>query len=107
MKCKVYRSLDRSNVFFGIRGRFVRIFGIIGAGVGAVALVLGMALSSIVGVVAFLGGAAVDYMFVLSLQGKETDRQYAIRNQSKKLPLCFQVPAMCFRHLWRGDRFGV
>ncbi len=107
MKCTVYRSLDKPTVFFGIRGRFIRIFGIIAAIGGVVSIVLGSIIDSIVGFILFAGVAVVDYFFVLSIQGKSSDREYNIRKSSKNLVSCFQFPRMSLRHVWRGDRFIV
>ena len=66
---KVYRALDRSVSFFGIRGRFVIVFaGVAAAGLAAALLVGFVTDSSLTGFIVFIGGAAGAYFVTTSLQ---------------------------------------
>lgn len=104
MRCTVYRSLDKPSAFFGIRGRFTTWFAVFGGVALMLGLVAGMMTDSIVGIVTFLIGAAVDYLVIMSLQGKSSDREFAVKIQSRRHARFISVPAMALRHLWRGDR---
>lgn len=104
MKCTVYRSLDKPDAFFGMRGRFKMWFAAIAAFVVLFGFIVGGMTDSLVGVIFVIAGTALDYVFVLSLQGKSSEREFAIRMQAQKVSRFIRVPAMAFRHLWRGDR---
>ena len=86
MRYRVWRSLDRPSSFFGIRGKFSYVFLVIAAGGGMLAFVIGGAANSLVGMIAFACALAGDYMLVISLQGKMSDRALSRYLASRRTP---------------------
>lgn len=68
MQREVYKSLDRSPSYFGMKGLFLLIF--IGGVVVSIllGLVIGMLIDSIVGFIAGFGGCALSYLGVIAWQ---------------------------------------
>lgn len=97
MKYRVWRSLDRPSAFFGIRGRFAYVFlGIAGAG-ALLSLAVGSMTGSFLGMAAFAAACVGDYLLVLSLQGKMTDRGLSRRTASRKTPRCVRMQPRSIR----------
>jgi hypothetical protein len=91
MKYRIWRSLDRPSSFFGIRGKFAYVFlGIAGAG-AMLSFAVGRVVGSFMGMLAFAGACVGDYLLVLSLQGKMTDRSLTRKAASRKTPRCIHV----------------
>lgn len=104
MRCPVYRSLDKPSAFFGIRGRFTSWIAILLAVDLLVAFIVGIMTVSIVGIGFFLIGAVVAYLYIMSLQGKQSDRAFAMKMNSKKYPRYVRTPPGAMRHIWREGR---
>ena len=86
MRCRVYRSLDKPSSFFGLRGRFV-LWCAGGIGVSlALGLVVGLLTVSLFGMITCFAGAAASYLFVTSLQGKMSDREFSKKLLAGKYP---------------------
>lgn len=90
-----------------MRGRFKIWFAIIAAFVVLVGIIVGAFTDSFVTVIVILAGGALDYAFVISLQGKSSEREFSIRMQARKIYRFIRVPAMAFRHLWQLDRWSM
>ena len=86
MRYRVWRSLDRPSSFFGIRGKFSYVFLGIAAGGAILSFVVGGATNSLVGMIAFACALAGDYMLIISLQGKMSDRGLARFLASRRTP---------------------
>lgn len=104
MRCPVYHSLDKPSAFFGIRGRFTSWMVGILVVVGFVALVAGAMTSTIFGIIVFVAGAVGAYVWIMSIQGKESDRAFSMRLNSKKYVRYVRTPSGAARHMWRQDR---
>lgn len=101
MLYKVYRSLDKTNSLFGIKGTYQRyaIFGIAGAVI--LGLVVGMMTNGMFGTLAAIGGAVGVYVAVLSVQSKFSERERAKWFCAHKLPDCITVPPRPLRRYCR------
>lgn len=104
MKRKTYRSLDNPSSFFGIQGSYIAWMGGICAISLFVALIVGVATFSILGFVTFGVGAVGGYFYVMSLQGKESAREYSKKLGAKRYVRYVHFPSTPLRHLWRKDR---
>lgn len=74
---RVWRALDQPAAFFGIKGRFMTLFLIIAAGAAAVAICLGSSFGNMAGMFIFGALAFCDYMLILSLQAKMSDKEFS------------------------------
>lgn len=102
MKVPVFRSLDRSNKLFGIKGSYI-VYAAAGL---AVALVLGLAVGSIigsglVGIIAFLAFAAVIYMYIVKFQSEHTEKERDQMISSVGMPESIRTRPVPFNRLFR------
>ena len=74
---RVWRALDQPSSFFGIKGRFMTLFLRIAAGAATVAICLGSSLGSMAGLFIFGALAFCDYMLILSIQAKLSDKAFS------------------------------
>lgn len=85
MKVKVYRSLDKPNSFFTIKGRFMYIM-IAGLLVSIVlAVIAGIYGGKVIGFIVLGIGAVASYVLTLSQQGKRSDREFFRMLSSRKI----------------------
>ena len=89
-----WRALDASPSFFGVKGRFQFLYALLAAGGLIPSLLIWNTLSSILGMVCTLAVLIADYLFILWLEGKITERQFSrmlcklkLRRFSRVLPL--------------------
>ena len=99
MKCKVYRALDRPQVFFGIKGRFITWYLIAAGVVLMMSVVIGAATAGVFGFVLFILGAAGAYVLIMLLQDKSSDREFSIRLEARKYPRFYRLRPQPFREL--------
>jgi hypothetical protein len=99
MKCKVYRALDKPQVFFGIKGRFITWYLVIAGVVLMLAVVIGAATAGVFGFVLFILGAAGAYVLIMVLQDKSSDREFSIRLHARKYPHFYRLRPQSFREL--------
>ena len=97
MKYRVWRSLDRPSSFFGVRGKFAYIFLALAAAGGMLSFVIGGATNSLVGMIAFACACVGDYMLVISLQGKMSERSLARYLASRRTPKFLKMSARSIR----------
>lgn len=72
-----WKSLDEPLSFFGIKGRFMIVFVLVGAFAGMVSLALGNTFGRFI-TLTFLAAALVgDYMLIQVLQNRYTEREFA------------------------------
>ena len=74
---RVWRALDQPSSFFGIKGRFMTLFLLIAAGAATVAICLGSSFGSMGGLFIFGALAFCDYMLILSIQAKLSDKAFS------------------------------
>ena len=74
---RVWRALDQPSSFFGIKGRFMTLFLLIAAGAATVAICLGCSFGSMAGLFIFGALAFCDYMLILSIQAKLSDKAFS------------------------------
>lgn len=99
MQCHVYRSLDKSALFFGMRGRFSLFFFI---GIGAdlfLSFILGAMTSGILGTIVFIVIGVAVYAVVLSLQAGASERVFSKRMAAGKIPEVIHVKPVKLRGL--------
>ena len=104
MRCKVYRSLDKPNAFFGIRGAFITRFALYMAVAGGAGLMVGIVYGMLIGFIIIFAGGAAAYLYVTSLQAKLSHREFQMKQQSPKYTKYVVSPPYAFRHIWRKDR---
>lgn len=107
MRRKVYRSLDRTATFFGIRGRFL----VVVAMGGGLALVLGLVVTAVTsvlaGVAAGLAGAVAAYLSTQALQSRINEKDFLKMLVSMGLPRVYRFPARHIRNIWKGFNLPV
>lgn len=91
MKRKVYRALDRPSSFFGIRGRFIILFGAVAVGGLMLSAVIGKNTVSMVGTLCFLGTLLADYAFIRTIQSRMTERTFTRSICSRNIPKTVKV----------------
>ena len=74
---RVWRALDQPASFFGIKGRFMTLFLLIAAGAATVAICLGSSFGSMAGIFILGALAFCDYMLILSIQAKLSDKAFS------------------------------
>lgn len=74
---RAWKSLDEPLSFFGIKGRFMVVFVIIGLFAGMTALALANTFSGFICLVLLAVALVGDYMAVIHLQGRYTEREFA------------------------------
>lgn len=92
MLYKVYKSLDKTNSLFGIKGSYQRyaLFGVAGGVI--LGLVVGMAAGGLLGTLTAIGAGVGVYVAILSIQSKFSERERTKWFCSHKLPDCITVP---------------
>lgn len=100
MRCRVYRSLDAPSSLFGMKGSY--LVGFV-AGLGAVlmlSVLAGSLTSSIVGTMLFIAGSVGDYMAVILLQSRYSEKELRKYISSLRLPRFIRVLPVKYRYLW-------
>ena len=97
---RVWKALDRPSSFFGIRGRFMVLFLLIGAAAALFAISLNVSFGSMMGLVAFGLLLFADYMVIQTLQGKFTEKEFSRLLARKQLPRYIKVhPSITFNSI--------
>ena len=102
MKRRVYRSLDSSVSFFGVKGRFLWVMAL----GGAFALIAGMVVSRLsVTLVGFGAGLIVvvgAYLLTQVLQSKIDENRLLKILVKRGYPSLYRVPPKHIRNIWKG-----
>ena len=99
-KYRIFRSLDKPSVFFGIKGKYMT-WAMLSLGIVAcLAILVGTSFSSLLGFVVFLVGLVVVYFAVLSVQSRITDRQMSKIMAAKMRVKYIKTPAHSVRSLF-------
>ena len=100
---RTWRSLDQPSAFFGIKGRFMTLFILIAAAAAVMAIVMGSSYGSMIGMLIIGGLLCCDYLLVLSIQAKMTDKEFSRMISSRSLPRFIRVtPDSVQSHLKRA-----
>lgn len=92
MRYAVYKSLDKTNSLFGIKGTYQR-YAIYGLGASVVlGFVIGSTINSLIGTILGIAGVGVTYAVVLSIQSKFSERERTRWFCSRRLPDYITVP---------------
>ena len=102
MRRKVFRSLDRPVSVFGIRGRFLYVFGLAAAMALVAGLAAGRAVSTLAGSAVALAGALAAYLSTVSLQTRIDGRDLWKILAKRALPSLYRMRPMHVRNIWRG-----
>lgn len=103
MQRKTYRSLDKPSAFFGIRGRFKLVLGVLAGASLFPAILTGSSFGSTGGFIVFGLCVAGAYFFVMGLQAKSSDREFFKRLSSRRYARFIRVPARKLSSIWKGD----
>ena len=99
---RIWRSLDQPSAFFGIKGRFMTLFIIIGAAAAVVAIVMGSSYGSMIGMLIIAALLFCDYLFIMSIQAKVSDKEFSRMISSRSLPRFIRItPDSVQSHLIR------
>lgn len=90
MERKVYRSLDKPQSFFGIRGRYTTWMAVALIGLLVVSFLIASFTVSYIGFIVFGCGALVCYLYVISTQDKLSDRAMTRRMNGSRLASCIR-----------------
>ena len=74
---RIWRALDQPASFFGIKGRFMTLFLLIAAAAATIAICLGSSFGSMTGLFIFGALAFCDYMLILSIQAKLSEKAFS------------------------------
>ena len=74
---RTWRSLDQPAAFFGIKGRFMTLFVLIACAAAVIALTAGSCYGTMLGMVVFGALAFCDYMLILSVQAKLSEKAFS------------------------------
>ena len=100
---RTWRCLDQPSTFFGIKGRFMTLFILIAAAAAVMAIVMGSSYGSMIGMLIIGGLLFCDYLLVLSIQAKMTDKEFSRMISSRSLPRFIRVtPDSVQSHLKRA-----
>lgn len=99
MRYAVYKSLDKTNSLFGIKGTYQKyaIYGL--AGSVLVGLIVGSTINSLIGTILGIALVGVTYAVILSVQSKFSERERVRYFCSKRLPDYITVPPRRMRRL--------
>ena len=103
MRVKYYKSLDRELMLFGIRGRWLWVFGIVIAVVLLLCVVFGMIYDAGVAMGLFIAGFALDFLFCIIVQARIPSRRLQKLLYVRMLP-CKVVRRESLYRILRQDR---
>lgn len=91
MRYRIWRSLDKSASFFGIKGNFMVLFLCTAAAGLIVALIAGKAAGTLPGMAVFALAAAGGYFLVLSVQSKMSDKAFSRSLMKRRYPKFIRI----------------
>ena len=101
-----WRSLDEPLSFFGIKGRFMVVFIIVGAFAGMTSLALGNTFGRFI-TLTFLAAALVaDYMLIQVLQNRYTEREFSRMLSKNKMRMHVKVLPVSLESMMEGLGHG-
>lgn len=101
-----WKSLDEPLSFFGIKGRFMVVFVIVGVFAAMTSLALGNTFGRFI-TLTFLAGALIaDYMLIQVLQNKYTEREFARMLSKNKMRMHVKVLPVSLESMMEGHGYG-
>ena len=101
-----WKSLDEPLSFFGIKGRFMVVFIIVGAFAGMTSLALGNTFGRFI-TLTFLAAALVaDYMLIQVLQNRYTEREFSRMLSKNKMRMHVKVLPVSLESMMEGLGHG-
>lgn len=101
MRRTVYRSLDKSNSIFGMRGKYIT-YALKGVGLGLIlSLLFSIMTNGILGIFLFLFCVIVTYAAVLYTQARYSERELDRMLSSKEIPDYIDFLPMRFGRILR------
>ena len=105
-KFRGWKSLDEPLSFFGIKGRFMVVFIIVGAFAGMTSLALGNTFGRFI-TLTFLAAALVaDYMLIQVLQNRYTEREFSRMLSKNKMRMHVKVLPVSLESMMEGLGHG-
>ena len=105
-KFRGWKSLDEPLSFFGIKGRFMVVFIIVGAFAGMTSLALGNTFGRFI-TLTFLAAALVaDYMLIQVLQNRYTEREFSRMLSKNKMRMHVKVLPVSLESMMEGLSHG-
>lgn len=102
MKRRVYRSLDRPATFFGVRGRFLIVFGL-GFVLGLIiSIIVGGMTSMLMGFGVLLVESVIIYLLTITLQEKIDEKDLYKLILRRRFPDIYRVQPKHIRNIWKG-----
>lgn len=99
MRRRVYRSIDKSNSIFGIRGKYIT-YALKGIGLSLLlSLVFATMTNGILGIMLFLLCTAFVYAGILYVQSRYSERELDRMLSSKEMPDYIHFHPMTFRRM--------
>ena len=99
---RIWRSLDRPASFFGVKGRFKHVFLVMAAAGGLLSAVAWILTNALVGMVCLASICIGDYMAVIAMQGRLSDRALSRLMCSRSVPAFVHVRPLSIRSTVRG-----
>lgn len=99
MRYRIWRSLDKSASFFGIKGSYMIPFLLLAAISLIAAVLVGKALGTLFGMLAFAVAAGTAYITILSLQGKMSDKTFSRSLNKGRYPKFIRITPESIRSM--------
>ncbi len=102
MKRKIYRSIDKSSEFFGIKSGFLIVFGGISCFAAIASIMVGTINNMFLGFGFLILAELGTYFLTIVLQSKYKERQLFKILAVKGYPTIYSMKPKHIRNLWRG-----
>lgn len=103
---RAWKSLDEPLSFFGIKGRFMVVFLIVGAFAGMTSLALGNTFGRMVTLIFLAAALVADYLFILRIQNKYSEREFARMLNKNRMRMHIKVLPVSIESMMEGMRDG-
>ena len=98
-----WRALDAEPSFFGVKGRFKTVFALIAAGGMIPSIMIWNTVNDFVGLICCLSVLITDYLYIIWIQGKMTERQFTRMLGKLKLPRFSRVKPLSVHDYIKKD----
>lgn len=102
MQKRVYRALDNPTEYFGVRGKYLIVFGLLASFSMILAIVVGTFTMMIVGGAVFILGAGLSWIIVQVLDSKIREDELFRTIGSLRYPQTWRVSSLAVRNIWKG-----
>ena len=101
MRTTVYKSLDRSVQFFGIKGRFLLPMGLGTVASFIVAFLVAKFTIGLIGLLVFFVLFFSCALFIIALQGGISEKEFFTKFAMTRCPQCIRVKPQRLHRLWK------